>query len=306
MEKSEYAGWKNCIRLSNGEIELVVTTDVGPRVIRLGFVGGQNLFKEFKDQLGKTGGDQWTPYGGHRLWHAPEVDPRTYWPDNVPVKHEWNGTTLKLIQPVEEANGIQKQIEVTLDPDENHVTMLHRLINKNPWDIELAPWCLSVMEANGRIIFPHEEYRPHPDYLLPARPLVLWHYTNMTDPRWIWGTRYIQLRQDPSATTKQKLGMMNTLGWAAYYLNGDMFLKRFAFDPKATYPDFGCNTEVYTDPDIIELETVGPLTEIPANGGAAEHTEHWFLFKVQVTEDEASIDENVLPLVRKTDSCLSK
>ena len=48
LEKTEYAGWKNCVRLSNGEIELVVTTDVGPRVIRLGFVGGQNLFKEFK------------------------------------------------------------------------------------------------------------------------------------------------------------------------------------------------------------------------------------------------------------------
>ena len=55
VEKTEYKGWKNCYRVTNGEIELIVTSDVGPRVIRFGFVGGQNLFKEFPDELGKSG-----------------------------------------------------------------------------------------------------------------------------------------------------------------------------------------------------------------------------------------------------------
>jgi hypothetical protein len=50
VEKTEYKGWPNCYRVSNGEIELIVTGDVGPRIIRFGFVGGQNLFKEFADQ----------------------------------------------------------------------------------------------------------------------------------------------------------------------------------------------------------------------------------------------------------------
>ena len=113
------------------------------------------------------------------------------------------------------------------------------------------------MAQNGRAIFPQEEYRPHPDYLLPARPLVLWHYTDMRDPRWIWGAKYIQLKQDPKAKTKQKVGLMNTLGWAAYYLKGELFIKRYDFDPKAEYPDFGCNTETFTDPDMIEIETIG-------------------------------------------------
>jgi hypothetical protein len=52
VEKIEYKGWRNCYRVSNGEVELIVTSDVGPRVIRFGFVGGQNVFKEFPDQLG--------------------------------------------------------------------------------------------------------------------------------------------------------------------------------------------------------------------------------------------------------------
>ena len=48
QEKYYYGGWKNCIRLSNGRIELVATTDVGPRIIRFAEVNGKNLFKEFK------------------------------------------------------------------------------------------------------------------------------------------------------------------------------------------------------------------------------------------------------------------
>ena len=296
MEKVSYGGWPNCLRLSNGQVELIATTDVGPRVIRFGFVDGQNLFKEFEDQLGQTGGDEWIPYGGHRFWHAPESNPRTYLPDNAPVEYNWEEQTLKLIQPVEKAAGMQKEIEIALDPDENHVVLVHRLINRNLWAIEAAPWGLTVMAPNGRAIFPQEPYRPHPEYLLPARPLVLWHYTDMQDPRWIWGTKYIQLRQDPNARTKQKVGMRNTLGWAAYCLNGEVFLKRYACDSEALYPDFGCNTEVYTDADILEVETLGPITKLQPDA-AVEHTEHWFLHKAEVGEEESDIDEKILPLV---------
>ncbi|NWG11982.1 MAG: hypothetical protein HXY20_00430 [Acidobacteria bacterium] len=300
QEKVSYAGWPNCIRLSNGGIELIVTTDVGPRVIRLGFVGGQNIFKEYREQIGKTGGDEWRIYGGHRLWHSPEASPRTYAPDNSPVKYLWDGKTLKLVQAVEPSTGIAKEIEISLDASENHVRLLHRLINRNLWEVELAPWTLTVMAQRGRAIFPQEPYRPHPDYLAPARPMVLWHYTDMRDPRWSWGTRYVQLRQDPGATTKQKVGILNSQGWAAYYLNGEVLLKRYGYDPGATYADFGCNTETFTDAEMIEVETLGPLKRLPPEG-AAEHTEHWILERVKLGEDEASIDRDLIPLVRRTD-----
>ena len=58
IETANFGGWPNCIRLSNGDIELVATTDVGPRIIRLGFVGGQNLFKNYEATLGRTGGKE--------------------------------------------------------------------------------------------------------------------------------------------------------------------------------------------------------------------------------------------------------
>jgi hypothetical protein len=300
MEKVNYGGWPNCIKLTNGKIELVITTDVGPRVIRLGFVGGQNLFKEWKDQLGQTGGDKWRIYGGHRLWHAPEVMPRTYAPDNDPVQYDWDGKTLTLKQSAEPSTGIAKQIEIALDSNCNKVTVTHHLINKNCWDVEMALWCLTVMDVGGRAIFPQEPFQSHEVCLIPSRPLAMWYFTDMADPRWTWGTKYIQLRQDPKATTCQKIGFLNRQGWAAYSLKGQVFIKRYDLDSKAMYPDFGCNTETYTQNDMLEVETLGPLVKI-APDARTSHIERWFLFEGEVGQDEASFDKNLMPFVKQTE-----
>ena len=57
----------------------------GPRVMRYGFAGGQNFFKEFAGQMGKTGEAEWQPRGGHRVWIAPEDPVKSYAPDNDAV-----------------------------------------------------------------------------------------------------------------------------------------------------------------------------------------------------------------------------
>jgi len=299
-ENFKYGGWENCIRLTSGEIEAIITTDVGPRIIRFGFTGDQNLFGEIKQQHGKTGGNEWLIYGGHRFWHAPEALPQTYYPDNNPVGYQWNGKTLKLIQDIENTTGIQKEIEVTLGQANNHIRVLHRLVNKNIRDIELAPWAVTVMAKNGSVMIPQEPYKTGEESLLPVRPLVLWPYTEMNDPRFIWGNRLIQIKQDPETKTAQKIGVLNTLGWAAYYINEELFIKRYRFDPEAHYPDFGVNTEVYTNPDILEIETLGSMEKLPP-GGSTEHIENWFLFKIKLGEEEQLLENELTTFIEKTD-----
>ncbi|MFC1620473.1 hypothetical protein ACFL45_11075 [Candidatus Neomarinimicrobiota bacterium] len=301
MEVIPYGGWANCIRLSNGVVELIITTDVGPRIMRYGYIGDQNLFKEYRDQMGKTGGDEWRIYGGHRLWHAPEGRPRSYAPDNSRIEYQWDGITLSLYQPTEPSTGFAKEMTLVLEPKGTRVTVGHTLINNNLWDIETACWAMSTMAQSGRAIIPQEPLYPYPEYLPAARPMVLWHYSDMSDKRWTWGKKYIQLRQDPKAEGQVKVGIGNTLGWAAYYLNDQVFLKRFGYDPKAKYPDFGsCNNETFTNADMLEIETLGPLVKIAPNG-RTDHAEHWFLFKQRIGESEDSIDKALLPLVEKTE-----
>ena len=104
-EKISFNGWPNCIRFFNEEIDLIVSTDIGPRILRYGFLGDQNFFYLDPGQAGQTGGNEWRIYGGHRLWHAPEAMPRTYHPDNESVQFEIVGDTITLTQAIETTTG---------------------------------------------------------------------------------------------------------------------------------------------------------------------------------------------------------
>lgn len=72
--------------LSNGEIELQIPLGIRPRITSFRFMIGENIFYEAPDIRKHFGSDQWFSYGGHRLWHAPEQNPGSYYPDNLPVK----------------------------------------------------------------------------------------------------------------------------------------------------------------------------------------------------------------------------
>ncbi|MDD5726960.1 MAG: hypothetical protein PHV59_00210 [Victivallales bacterium] len=299
LKNCSYGGWDNCLELSDGKVRLVITLDVGPRVIFYGFRDGQNLFRNFEDQLGLTGGDEWRNYGGHRLWHAPEVMPRTYFPDNAPVDYTWDGAKLTLDCPPEPDNKLKKFIEISLNENTGEVELSHKIFNIGYWEVELSAWCLSVMAPGGRAIIPQEPYVRHGtnggESLAPARPLVLWQYTKMADPRFIWGDKYIQLKEDSSRPSKQKIGLLNKPGWAAYALNGDLFLKKQGYCADAVYPDYNCNAEFFTMPGFLEMETLSPLKRI-VPGAYVENCETWQLFKLRVGEAEAEIDAKLLPL----------
>ena len=108
IEKTNYKGWPNSYRISNGEVEVVITSDIGPRIMRYAFPGGQNFFKEFAEGLGKSGEPTWQLRGGHRIWIAPEDPVRTYAPDNGPVHISIKGDVLQATEPTEPLTGLEK------------------------------------------------------------------------------------------------------------------------------------------------------------------------------------------------------
>lgn len=296
ISKTEYSGWTNCIKISNGIVELIVTTDVGPRIIHYGFKGGPNHMKVFAAQAGKTGADEWMSYGGHRLWHSPEEKPRTYDEDNFPC--EWkkieNGIWARGV--MDPWTQVEKEMEIVLDPVSSQVTVNHRITNRNAWDIEFSVWCLTVMAAGGREIIP--QITEGPD-LLPNRTIALWTYSKMNDPRVSWLDKYILLDQDSEAKGPFKIGLPVPDGWVAYANFGQLFVKRFDFVEEADYPDFGlCSFETYTDSEMTELESLSPLWLVEP-GDAIEHVEVWELHdQVEKPENEKEIDRLILPIIK--------
>ena len=74
-----------------------------------------------------------------------------------------------------------------------------------------------------------------------------------------------------------------------------MFVKRFAYQEGKTYPDFGVNFETFTNQDMLEIETLGPLIEL-GPGKLVEHVEHWELFSgLGRATDEDALGERIIP-----------
>ncbi len=294
IERIHFAGWEDCVQLTHGDMNLIVTTAVGPRIIYCALKDKGNLFYVNYDQAGSSGGEEWKTYGGHRFWCAPEDLDFTYAPDNAPVQVIESGHGVRLTAPVEKS-GVMKTIEISPVAGQNRVRLEHIVQNMGRQTLRLAPWALSVMCTGGVAVIPHNLERPHD--LLPTHSLSLWGYTDPGDPRWQWGKRYILLRQDPAATNAQKTGLQNPYGWAGYAVRDQFFMKRFAWDPTVLYPDFNCNFEVYTNPDILELESLAPLVELPP-GKTATHWEEWTVYDgIPAPQSEEDVDRTILPLV---------
>ena len=299
IEKTNYHGWPNSYRMTNGEVELVITSDIGPRIIRYAFVGGRNLFHQFTSQLGKSGESTWQNRGGHRLWVAPEAappSPVTYAPDNFPVAIELQGGAIVATAPVEPQAGLQKQLVVRMAQAGSAVEVLHRIANLNPWAIELSAWALTVMAPGGVGITGLPPRGTHPEMLAPTNPLVIWAFTDLSDKRWQFTRKYILLRQDPKSAIPQKIGSFSPDTFGAYYLGKELFVKRYRAEPNKTYPDMGASFEMFTNPHVLELETLGPLTRL-APGATVEHVERWSLHKnIRIAKwTDAELDKALLP-----------
>jgi hypothetical protein len=301
IEKVSYQGWPNSYRITNGEVEVIITSDIGPRIMRYAFTGGQNIFKEFPEGLGKSGESTWQLRGGHRIWFAPEDRVLTYAPDNGPVHISVKDGVLEATEPAEPLTGLEKQITVKMAASGTGVEVLHRIRNTTSKTMELAPWALSMMAQGGVGIHGFPPRGTHPEVLAPTNPLVMWAFSDLSDKRWQFTKKYLILRQDPANHGQpQKLGTFNEHTWAAYLLGTDLFIKHFEADPKGTYPDRGCSFETFTSADFLEQETLGPMTKL-APGKSVNHTERWTLNRnIHIREwTDAELDRGVLPLVAK-------
>ncbi len=266
-----------------------VPTDIGPRIL---YVATRrrpesNLFGVLLEAGVATSEGFWRIYGGHRLWSSPEAKPRSYSIDSKPVKITAKDDTLTIYGNPEPENSIQKTM--TIRPfSEDAVKVVHTIKNIGRWPIELACWALSVMTKKGFAIIPLSPSKVDEEGLLPDRHVTFWPYTNLSDRRLTFADGYIFVRQDPAAHGPVKVGAMANPSWVAYWVEGTAFVKEF-LPKKGEYPDFGCSVEVYTNPDMLELETVGPLKKL-GPGQSVEHVEVWRIFNI---EDLAPEPESV-------------
>ena len=152
------------------------------------------------------------------------------------------------------------------------------------------------MNAGGTIVIPQEPYASHDDALLPVRSLTMWAYTDLSDPRWSLGPKYIRLRTDSARAGSQKIGAANKRGWAGYARNGDPVRQALRLARGQGLSRTTASTPRPTRlAAFIELETLGPMATLPP-GGSVTHDEKWSLFRgVNVAGDDAALERALTP-----------
>lgn len=276
------------LRLTNGDVELRVPRAYGPRVTHYGFAGGPNVFGDGAQSKRETPRGLWRAYGGHRLWAAPESFPETYTIDDAPPEiespSELRATLRRARDPL---TGLVASMEIELAPRGTEVVVTHLLRNEGEAPRRLAPWALTVVRGGGAALIPNAEFRPQREALLPARTLTLWSYTELSDPRFAFGSQFLRLRCDPARTAPTKIGVACERGWFAYVAERTAFVVHTLYEASAEYPDRGANVEVYTEGGFCEVETLAPLVTL-APGASARHVERWSLHaNLDADDDDA-------------------
>lgn len=308
VSKIIYGNYGECLKLSNGLADAVVTLDVGPRIIYFGFPGGENFLLEDPERVNRCEneaisavfgeGAKWLSYGGHRLWISPEDMPLTYYPDCETVVYMEIPDGAELIPPPQRVNDFQCRMEVVMSEDKPSLTVKHYVTNIGDTAKRRAVWSITVLSKGGLEVVP----QPVCDTgLLSNRVLSVWPYSNMADERIYWGDKYITLTQKPGMDRSFKFGINNLSGWAGYFNHGGLFIKRYTCDAAGEYPDHGTSFETYTDKEILEMESLGQLVNITP-GSTAFHAEHWDIVpdvERPDARDEAAIDAAVKKYIEK-------
>ncbi len=315
ITRETHLGWPDTYRLGNGHVEAVVVTAVGPRIIELRSAGGPNLFHVRAAEAGGRSEPEWVFRGGWRLWIAPERRETTYALDNAPCAAEViGGTTLRVTGPAQPAAGIQKMIEVSLDASRPRQRLISHIRNIGGRPLTYAAWSLSVMRPGGRAFVPLD-VGPL-DAFDATRALRLWSYAELADPRYRFGDRLVEIdhakvRPAPPGQTgrrvdESKIGVDSAQGWAAYLLDGTLYLKRFPHDPAGQYPDGGTTIEIYSSAEFLEVEQLSPLTTINP-GEELVFQEDWWVFRdVKLPTEERDLLQSLQTYVDRAPTMLDE
>lgn len=277
MKMGDFHGSRTVI-IENEHFQVECLAEAGPRIVRMvPRWMGENLFAETPDLSKTTPQGEFEYFGGHRLSVAPETVALSYEPDSsgLTVEEKTNGVRLR--GAVDGFSKLRKVMSIQLSPAGPFVLVKHALENLGDVPIKIAPWAVTMMRPGGVGVLPQQRKLVDSDGLQPNRNLVLWPYSQWSDRRMRLGEEFAAIKAG-APREGLKIGYFNPLGWMGYLFDDVFFVKRFGVRSDEEYPDFGCNSEAFSNHRMVELQSLGPLTEL-APKKAVVHTETWEVYK---------------------------
>jgi hypothetical protein len=273
VEKIKFSGL-DAVRIENGKKdELIIVTEVGPRIMSFRPEGKENFFYVNESQLTpaarKSG--SWSVYGGTRLWVSPET-PLTYAPDNTASEVRIEKGSVTVLSPVDEVSRLRKII--TIEAHESSFTITYGLRNEGIHLFAGGLWALSCVKPlqGAAIHLPWGDDSPW-----NVKDMKYWRgwlnsQGNVESSQWKPTNEFFTIR--PTGETG-KVGFANSLGFSIFTAGNLSFIKKTDYIASAPYPDGGCSCEIYTSKDFYEIETLSPVYTLKPFL-TSTHVEHWW------------------------------
>ncbi len=261
---------RTLIDLDIGPYSLAAATTFGPRLVSLRLRQGPELFAQLADDVGIVHPDSGTYrfHGGHRLWAAPEVPAITYASDEHPCLVTTGKNNLTITAPIDPA-GFIKQVSIGLEGE--RLVVDHHLENGGLRPIPVAPWGITQFRLGGVALIPIGTGVVHDPFRADSS-MVIWPYTDLTDPRLSWRRQAAIVEAAPGPPFK--VGSGPDPGRIGYLIDRHLFIKEIQPAGSGTYIDRGAVAQVFVEDSFCELESVGPVTSLDPESSVS-HREVW-------------------------------
>lgn len=272
----EYCGYKDCIKLENKSVKLVLSGACGGRVLEYS-LNGKNAIYLDREQDGWTyvpGKDKINP-GGGRL----DIGPERIVPKHLDL---WIGKwtaeitgqfSASLTSAQDKETGVQLIRNFNLAPDSSILTVTQTIRNISDKTVSYCHWSRTLAPPDGICIVPLT-----PDSHYPEKYIMYKGNTIDFRPK----DENILVKDDSiiikACPEYSKLGFDSSSGWLAYMVPNDiLFIKKFPVYPDRVYNEItGMTVCIYYHKKFCELEPIGPK-EIIKPGQSASFTEIWQL-----------------------------
>lgn len=295
VERVSHHGWADCFQIQNGCIEAIVVSAIG-RVMQLCLAGdADGAFWENRTldgQLHPSNSSephrgQWMNFGGDKCWPAPQSDWQGLqgrdWPppagfDSRPMEAVATGSGVVLTSRVDSVYGIEvvRHVELEAGRPVLRIRSEFRKLTGSP--VRVGVWSITQMQAPERVFMllrKDSTFAGGYLRLLEAEPAGLEIEGGL-----------LSFARHPRQFTK-----LGSDGSSLVWVGRTCVVRIDAEQGPGEYPDGGCVTEIYTNPDphkYVELEALGPLQTMDAGDRIERSTVYTVLPRSMAEpEDEA-------------------
>ena len=266
ISRISWHGWPNCLLIQNGIVEAVIVPSIA-RVMQFRLLGDTvGAFWENRALDGRLHpsvahqslGDQWLNFGGDKCWPAPQASwtqqQGRYWPppvafDSQPMEATTAEGSAVLSSSIDPAFGIQIVRHVELVPGRPVMRIRSEFRKLAGSPVKVGVWTITEMQEPERVLI-----------LLPEQSKLANGYVRLM------GAEPADLKIEEGVLSfvrhPLELVKIGTDGASMIWVGKTCVVRIDAEQGPGEYPDGGCVTQAYTNPDplrYVELETIGPL-----------------------------------------------